>query len=485
MVVNIQNNDMVCVFLRAKLLPNVPCFLITLVVCLFSIHSHSASNIDKTSLIDQGRYIYTQGIIESNIVHVGSDSSPAPATLFPCINCHGKYAQGKSEGGIDTPYLTVENIRKKDYQKSSTFNLSLMPRYNISLDERNALAAYIDTINEQPVTGVTDKQITLSVILPSRSNDNKSVSLSHPSATKAIFNAYAKRINNRGGIYQRKIHFDFIERDTNNIKNNSFITLDINATSESVPTDNKNNLIFSIFESTKKQKVNSQKHFSLYSRDYENITFYDQIAFYYKYNKIGDNDNCQKNQLSLEQEANFISHTGTSKELISRLTHLQRNACTPTLFIKQDIVTQSNDNFLLTLLKDYSSPIYLFSSPSPDMVNDRSQKAYFNLKHNSELKDQTLNTQELNIQLWALTLLYVIEDSLNASGRQLNQEKIITHISKLHQYQTGFGPALSFTGNNNIGAHGAFIKQLNTQQHSSPPHSSNRLNNRWMTYTHD
>ena len=154
-----------------------------------------------------------------------------PASTMSCGGCHGLRGEGKTEGGVSAGNLTWSNLIKPyghthpSGRKHGAFNERLftrslvqgvdpagnelavaMPRFEMSPEDLTDLIAYIKRIDTDRDPGLTEATITVGTILPSNGALAET-----GAAMKDVLNAYFANINDKGGIYNRRIELKTIE----------------------------------------------------------------------------------------------------------------------------------------------------------------------------------------------------------------------------------------------------------------------------------
>lgn len=179
---------------------------------------------ESVSLTQQeqlGKRIYVQGIgtapIESNFVN---SSIRAPASQYPCIQCHGESGQGGREAGVKIANIAPAVLAARNLAHHQSINDYLhgaissgmgassmtlhpvMPRYQMTEADMSNLLAYLKRLGNEPVPGVTDNEIHVGMQLASGPLAIASSDVSR------LLTAYFHEINQRGGIYERKLVLD-------------------------------------------------------------------------------------------------------------------------------------------------------------------------------------------------------------------------------------------------------------------------------------
>lgn len=176
-----------------------------------------------------GRTIYHKGRTDAGeelrVSLAGSDGSLS-ATLFRCVQCHGVGGQGTQEGGLRVPPLTPpfltrphvslqtgqprgaytdQTLARAITQGVDTTGESLhsgMPRYHLTDHQAAALVAYLKKIgtDDDADPGVAATTIAVGATLP-LSGSLASIGRD----AQAVLEGYFRNVNERGGIYGRRI----------------------------------------------------------------------------------------------------------------------------------------------------------------------------------------------------------------------------------------------------------------------------------------
>jgi ABC-type branched-subunit amino acid transport system substrate-binding protein len=148
-----------------------------------------------------------------------------------CGNCHGRDGVGKAEGGIVPATITWEELTKEyepthpsGRQRPAYDEPSLrraitmgwdpagrrldgaMPRYLFTREDLDDLVAYLKELGKDSDPGITDQRLVVGTILaPASSLGGMN------RAVKAVLVAYFGEVNDRGGIYGRRVELRFLE----------------------------------------------------------------------------------------------------------------------------------------------------------------------------------------------------------------------------------------------------------------------------------
>ena len=174
----------------------------------------------------RGKEIYLRGTSPSgNAITGWMGELSVPASNLNCGGCHGLRGEGKTESGITAGNLTWPNLIKPyghthptgrqhgPFNESSFIRavvngvdangnnlLVAMPRYKISAEDMADLIAYLKRIDSDLDPGVTDSSVRIGMIMPSGG-----ALADAGAAMKDVLLAYFDDLNNRGGIFNRKI----------------------------------------------------------------------------------------------------------------------------------------------------------------------------------------------------------------------------------------------------------------------------------------
>jgi ABC-type branched-subunit amino acid transport system substrate-binding protein len=176
----------------------------------------------------RGHEIYLRGVSPSGgeiTALMGGSAVEVPATVLPCVNCHGENGRGRPEGGIvptnitwdaltkpygvhrsggreHPPYderLLARSIAMGIDSRGNELHLA-MPRYRLTHEDMNDLVAYLKIIGAELAPGLSAGKIRIGTLLP-----RKGRFAARGAAMEAALRAYFEELNERGGIYSRKV----------------------------------------------------------------------------------------------------------------------------------------------------------------------------------------------------------------------------------------------------------------------------------------
>lgn len=182
----------------------------------------------------RGKQIYLRGSggsSEQITALLNEGATEVPASLLPCAGCHGLDGQGKPEGGLVPSVITWEALTKPygaaeqngrtrpRYTEASLKRaitdgvdpagnklLVAMPRYRLSREDLDDLTAYLKRLASDRDPGLTENTISIGTLLPL-----KGPAAEVGRATGNILRAYFDDINQRGGIYNRRLELTIAE----------------------------------------------------------------------------------------------------------------------------------------------------------------------------------------------------------------------------------------------------------------------------------
>lgn len=177
---------------------------------------------------EAGRRIYHEGASPSGALLqalVGPQSTPVAGSTLPCVNCHGADGLGRPEGAVKPSIITWRELSKsyghrhENGREHPAFNEqgvvealtfgkdpagnrldSAMPRYVMSHADLSALIAYLKKIDADVDPGIAPERLRIGLLLPTQ---GRLAELGQ--AVSGVIQAYVDGINDKGGIFGRKI----------------------------------------------------------------------------------------------------------------------------------------------------------------------------------------------------------------------------------------------------------------------------------------
>lgn len=134
-----------------------------------------------------GEKIFREGLSPRStpiVATIGANDA-VPATLLPCLNCHGADGRGRSEGGVRpadiSPSALLRPLQNERRQRPAYDNARLrraitlgmdaggqpldtaMPRYTLSLADADDLLAYLAALEQRHEAGVRPERLRIGV----------------------------------------------------------------------------------------------------------------------------------------------------------------------------------------------------------------------------------------------------------------------------------------------------------------------------------
>ena len=183
----------------------------------------------------RGKEIYLRGVSPSGKeIKAMVGELDLPASTVTCAGCHGQRGGGKTEGGVTAGNLTWSNLVKTyghthpSGRKHGPFNEKLftrslvqgldpagnkmavaMPLFEMAPEDVADLIAYLKRIEADHDPGLTETSVKVATILP-----QQGALADIGAAMKDVLTAYFANVNDKGGIYNRRIELETIETGT-------------------------------------------------------------------------------------------------------------------------------------------------------------------------------------------------------------------------------------------------------------------------------
>ena len=177
----------------------------------------------------RGKEFYVKGTFQTGREIMASlNGVEVRASLLTCASCHGADGSGRAEGGITPSPIQWETLTKPygvrepngrqrppytDVLLARAVAMGLdsagnrlngaMPHYRLTQDEMADLLSYLKRLGTEPDPGVDKSAIHIGAILPPAPGDAEAV--------RTILNAYFAKVNEGGGIYQRRVEMHYAD----------------------------------------------------------------------------------------------------------------------------------------------------------------------------------------------------------------------------------------------------------------------------------
>lgn len=484
-----------------------------------------------------GRQIYFEGTSPTGgeiTAIVGAEGVSLPASAVPCASCHGTDGLGRPEGGVLPPDIRWSELTKgyghvhEDGRKHPAFDENSlarlirtgldpasnrldesMPLYNMSVEDMDSLVAYIRFLENDWDPGIGKDSIQVGTLLPLQGPQGEL-----GQAMAQVMLAYFKEVNQRGGIFGRKLDLLAIpygssaEATLDNLRS-AFEKEGVFALvgSYTVGMDEQ------VLDLLRKENMPMVGPFTLNPGD----AFVNADVFYIypgfteqaqalaaeavslmkgargKLVLVGpeskDIDGLiaaieakQPKQKAFSSET--LRYQRGKLDAIALARSLQQAESDAVVFLG----VQAELEALLNALADIKHYPGIFGLSAfvprplveaPEMFRQRVYLAYPTLSSDvsaagiaeyQRLADlHALPPGHLQGQIASLAAAKLFEEGLRGAGRTLNRERLVEAIEALYRYDTGLTPPLTYGPNRRIGAMGAHVMRVDVANQTKAP----------------
>jgi ABC-type branched-subunit amino acid transport system substrate-binding protein len=383
-----------------------------------------------------GRNIYFHGTSSAPIKAVvnGDDANPIPATVVPCVNCHGYDGRGKKEGGIAPADLRWSTLTKAyttgtrthgPYTKATlrrAFTMGFdpagnaldpaMPRYQMSMRDAEDLVAYLQTLGTTTDPGVAEKTIRIGVLL---SPDREKAA-----AVRDVMQAYAAALPE---IYGRRLELRFLD-----------LPADASARAAAVQAFLAKEQPFALAASS---LLGAENAIETAIEDSGTPSI---AAF----------------------AASVLPDAHDNFALFGDVTDaIRRHDAKARIFDGKDLGASGRVYVPMTLASEA-----IFAAPpsvevivaAPTWTDDVEPDALAELRALSPG-----GTHSRSTQMAALASAKLLVEGLRRAGHDVTREAVIETIESLYRFRTGLTPPLSFGPNRHAGTSGAFLLRVDRE----------------------
>jgi ABC-type branched-subunit amino acid transport system substrate-binding protein len=476
----------------------------------------------------RGKQIYLRGESPSGkeITAMIGDLD-VPGSTVTCGGCHGLRGEGKTEGGVTAGNLSWTNMTKRyghthpNGRKHGPFDEKLfalsmvhgtdpagnklavaMPRFQLSPEDMADLIAYLKRIETDRDPGLTEETITIGTILP------KTGPLAEiGTAMKDVLTAFFTNVNDKGGIYNRRIELKTIDAGA-----------DAGATAANAKMHIENGEMFAIVSGltagaekeiaavaqaadipfmgpvTLLPQTSAQEHRNLFyllpgtsqqARALMNfatnkpelkksrlaIVHADKglalaavAAIEDQARKSGWTSVTKKSFSSERFDAGTIVEAlkaegaeavfflGASGEESAFINAAAAVSWTPHVFLLGALTSRSLVNTVPVSFKDH---VFL---AFPTVPNDVTPAGLAELRALQE--KYKFPPGHIASQLSAFAAAKIFTEALKRAGRDLSREKLVMALEGLYEYDTGVTPSITFGPNRRVGAMGAYVLSI-------------------------
>jgi ABC-type branched-subunit amino acid transport system substrate-binding protein len=483
----------------------------------------------------QGKQIYLQGVSPTGgTLNANLNGNELPANALPCAGCHGRDGRGKPEGGIDPSNLQWDELTKPyEVTKASgrrhgtytdrlfvrAVSLGLdpagnplnaaMPRYQMSREDMDRLLAYVKRLGHEPVPGVSESEIRVGALVAAGAEGD---------AVRGALEAWAKDLNQAGGIYGRQLRLvpaalpaapekrrdetvRFLEQEPP-----VFAVLGL-------PSSEAGNRLAELFEERETPLLGAtdprirREDFPLRYVFYLDSGYEDQgralVQFAAAAGGVSGEGKAPKIAIVAEDAEPFTGCvTAVSQEAVrlgwplfsehyaagafsaERVKKLQESAVELVVFAgrgaDQKAFLAAADRLgwkprllswaafagaeLLEAEPGWDGRIYLALPALPP--DPRFSQGHSFLRF---AERHRLARADVGGQMRALAAARVLVEALQRAGRDVDRESLIERLQELRQFDTGFSPPITFGPGRRIGALGSYVVQLDLKERTFAP----------------
>src|SRR5215510_12827008 len=456
-----------------------------------------------------------------------------PASTLSCAGCHGARGEGKTEGGVTAGNLTWSNLtkpyghthdngRKHDAFSEASFIRALtggvdpagnkfavaMPVYRMPQQDMADLIAYLKRVETDLDPGVSDDEIVIGTLLP-----EKSALTGLAQAMEGVLQAYFAEVNNRGGIYNRKIRLRVLNGNAGATVTNMKQLIDdqqvfaivsgltagaddgVAALSREreVPfigpstllperTLPLNRYVFYLLAGLKEQ-ARSLVNFAAHKNDLQKARvalvspdgeftngIVASIADQEK--KIGwtsltsvryahDQFKAAECVAELKQKGvDTVFMLGSGNDAAAFFKNADAAGWTPNVYLLGTMVGRTTPDLVPAKMKDH----VFFAFPTvPADVSAAGAAEY-----NGLLERNKLSSTHAAAQASAIAAAKILVHAMELCGKDLTRERLVTTLEGLYEYDTGLMPRITFGPNRRVGALGAYIVTIDPEKKLFP-----------------
>lgn len=478
-----------------------------------------------------GKRIYQKGIgtkpINARLSGAGVD---AQGQDFPCIKCHGEDGAGGREGGVSTADISPLSLArtfsgarpsgrthiayndKLIAQAIGTGNdpggnslYPLMPRYTLDPQDLASLLAYLKRLGNEPVAGLSDDEIRVSMLQPS-SGVLKEVGTD----VVKLLRAYFDRLNSRGGVFGRTVRFTPLEFDPN--KTGSAQAVITEMKEQDAPFCYLANLGIANGDAVLRllaehdvpviaplALASESLHDQARNTFYIYASLYDQARVAVDY--LADTTMLAKSKIALVYTDDALGRAGAAG------TRAQAKSRAIRIVVDEPYTANTIDSAgLMGRIKQHGASIVMFfggTAPVRALISEASrqslqldffvpaelvgnglrdlpasslERVYFISaasspdQHSPEFAQFTalvkiagINSQRLALQINAYAGARLLEETLKQNGRNVTSNLFLRKLETTYKLKTGVTPELSYNANRRNGSIGAVILKVDTK----------------------
>lgn len=534
--------------LRSALAHVVPVLLLT-ALSLFpcprpGAQEASSEPVPLTPEEERGKQIYLTGESPSGepiTALMGDAAVEVPASTLPCVNCHGEDGKGNPEGGVTPTNLTWDalskpyGVRHETGREHPPYTERLlkraiamgfdpagnelhlaMPRYRMSIEDMEALLAYMRKLGTDPDPGVAADALHLGTLLPP-----EGFATGVGDAIESVLRAFVEEVNGGGGLYGRRLvlHTHRLAQDPPERRKGIEAFLDdtpvfalvgafLAGSDEEIPALLAERKIPLVGPFTLHPQVgfpiNRQVFYLLSGLATQGRVLVDFAAERHPPPAPGDpeakrpgavvvfppGEGLEEAVEAMEKQADrhdweLRRHpvprrgaegaAGEAPPDRALAEELRRDGTQVIFLFHSELVNEE----LLEALSP--AEVYLpgsFAGPAvfarsgvylsfPTLPADQTRQAVE--RYRRWVEEHDLPRGSVTTQLSILAATEVLQEGLKQAGRQLSREKLIEALEDLYDFRTGMMPPITFNPNRHIGALGAYVVTVDPEKRSFQP----------------
>jgi len=493
----------------------------------------------------RGKEIYLTGKSPSGepiTALMGDSAVEVPASTLPCVNCHGEDGEGNPEGGVTPTNLTWDalskayGVRHESGREHPPYTERLlkkaialgfdpagnelhlaMPRYRMSLEDMEALVAYMRRLGTDPDPGITGEALHLGTLLPP-----EGLATGVAEAIESVLKAFVAEVNGGGGFYGRRLvlHTHRLDPDPKRRRQGVEAFLDdtpvfalvgafLAGSDEEIPAlleERKVPLVgpFTLHPQTG-FPINRQVFYLLSGLVTQGRVLVDFAAERHPPSPSAPEDSEAKRPGAVVVFAPGADVEGVVDAMERQADlhdwHLERHPV-PRWDAGGDDAGARARAVAEELRRDGAEVVFLFhpqlatgglleALPSaeiylpgsfagsavfsrtgvflafPTLPADQTRQAVERYRRLAEEHD--LPRGSLTTQIATLAATAVLEEGLKQAGRALSREKLIAALEGLYELRTGMLPPVTFNPNRRIGALGAYVVTVDPEKRTFQP----------------
>ena len=509
--------------------------LLCFCVAVLSVVAHGQSGFRPLTVEEKrGKALYLRGESASGkeITALLNDLD-VPASTLTCAGCHGARGEGKTEGGVTAGSLvwsnltksyghTHDNGRKHDAFTETSFIRALtagvdpagtkfavaMPLYRMPQQDMSDLLAYLKRIDTDLDPGVSEDKIVIGTLLP-----EKTALTGLAQSMEDVLQAYFAEVNNRGGIFNRKIELRVLNGNAGATVTNMKQLIDdkgvfaivsgLTAGAENgvaelsrdreVPfigpstllpdrASPLNRYIFYLLPGLKEQarslvnfaakKSDLRKaQVAIVSPDSEfskaiaasveeqekKLGWSSKTSIYYGHDAFKSSETVADLN---GKGVDTVFMLGSADEAAAFFKAAGAIGWTPTVYLLGTLVGRSAPDLVPLGMKDR---VYFAFPTVPSDVTPAGAAEYSSL-----LQRNKLSSTHAAAQASAIAAAKILVYALERCGKDLTREQLITTLEGLYEFDTGLMPKITFGPNRRIGALGAYVVTIDPEKKLFP-----------------